>query len=123
MNPNLRTLAVGLLLAVLIVGAGCAGVLSDDDSARELKLVNQDQTDHAVVVEIARNGNLIYSDGRTVAAESQQNLGPFNQTGEFTVTVTVDGNSTTTTHTFEPDADSVTITNIGIDNQGQVTVE
>ncbi|UWG47549.1 hypothetical protein HSRCO_1265 [Halanaeroarchaeum sp. HSR-CO] len=56
-------------------------------------------------------------------AESDLNLEQFNQTGEFDVKVTVDGNSTTITHTFQSSDDPIHVTNIGIDNDGTVTIE
>lgn len=98
------------------------GTLSDNDTSRELKLVNQDNTDHAVVVEISDETGLVYSDGRTIEAESDLNLAQFNQTGEYDVKVTVDGNSTTMTHAFQSSDDSIHVTNIGIDNDGAVTI-
>jgi hypothetical protein len=107
----------------LIFGAGCAGVLTDEDVDRDLLLVNQDDTDHAVVVEIHRGSELVYSDGRTIDAETDVNLAQFNQTGEFDVTVSVDGESTTVGHAFESTSDSIEIANIGIDNDGKVTIE
>lgn len=85
-----------------------------------MKLVNQDNTDHAVVVEISDETGLVYSDGRTIDAESDLDLAQFNRTGEYDVAVTVDGESTTVTHTFESGDRMV---NIGIDNQGAVTIE
>lgn len=118
-----RKVVIGLLLGLLVVSAGCAGLFGGEDTTRDLKLVNQDETDHAVVVEISEQGSLIYSDGRTIGAESDVDLAQFNQSGTFEMTISVDGNSTTLSHTFEPDSDPTVVTNIGIDNQGQVTVE
>lgn len=118
-----RKLVIGLLVSLLVVSAGCAGIFADENTARDLKVVNQDETEHAIVVEISEKGSLVYSDGRTIDAESQLDLARFNQTGEYEMTITVDGNSTTMHHTFESDSDPIVVTNIGIDNQGQVTVE
>lgn len=118
-----RNVLLGLLVGSLVLGAGCSGVLSEDAPTREMKLVNQDDTTHAVVVEISDESGLIYSDGRTVDAESDLNLAQFNRTGEYELKVTVDGTSTTVTHTFESDGGPIHVTNIGIDEQGAVTVE
>jgi hypothetical protein len=117
-----RYVVLSVLFGVLVVTAGCMGTLSDNDTSRELKLVNQDNTDHAVVVEISDKTGLVYSDGRTIEAESDLNLAQFNQTGEYDVKVTVDGNSTTMTHAFQSSDDSIHVTNIGIDNDGAVTI-
>jgi hypothetical protein len=123
METKTRKIVLGLLVGSLVIGAGCAGILPDDDVDRELLLVNQDNTDHAVVVEIHDGSKLVYSDGRTIDAETDTNLAQFNQTGEYDVTVAVDGESTTVSHTFESATDSVEVANIGIDNDGQITVE
>ena len=121
MDHSTRTIVLAILLAFLVLGAGCAGFPSTEETTRDLKLVNQDETDHAVVVEIVSNGNLVYSDGRTVDGESQQDLATFDGTGDFEVTVSVDGNVTTVQHSFTP-ASGPVITNVGIDNDGSVTV-
>ena len=123
MEVKTRKIVLSLIVGSLVIGAGCAGIPSDDDVDRELLLVNQDNTDHAIVVEIHDGSELVYSDGRTIDAETDTNLAQFNQTGEFDVTVTVDGKSTTVSHTFESASDSVEVANIGIDNDGQVTIE
>lgn len=122
MRHRYRYVVLSVLFGVLVVTAGCSTILSDNDTSRELKLVNQDNTDHAVVVEISNETGLVYSDGRTIEAESDLNLAQFNQTGEFDVKVTVDGNSTTMTHTFQSSDDTIHVTNIGIDNDGTVTI-
>lgn len=111
------------LLGVLLLTAGCSGILGDNGTARELTLVNQDSTDHAVVVEISDETGLVYSDGRTLEAESGLNLAQFEQTGEFEVKVTVDGTPTIVTHTFQSTDDSIHTTTIGIANDGTVTIE
>lgn len=123
MEINTRKIVLSLVVGSLVIGAGCAGILSDDDVDRDLLLVNQDNSDHAVVVEIHDGSELVYSDGRTIDAETDTNLAQFNQTGEYDVTVTVDGEATTISHTFESDSDPAEVTNIGIDNDGQVTIE
>lgn len=110
-------------LVVLVLTAGCTGMPTDNETTRELKLVNQDNTEHAVVVEISGETGLVYSDGRTIDAESDRNLAQFTRTGEFDVRVTVDGTSTTITRTFQPSSDSIHVTNIGIANDGTVTIE
>lgn len=118
-----RKVVLSLLVGLLVLTAGCSGLLGGDDPVRDLKLVNQDETNHAVVVEISDDSGVVYSDGRTIEAESNLDLAQFNQSGEYEVTVTVDGNSTTTLHTFEFGDNSMHVTNIGIDNEGAVTVE
>lgn len=122
MEIKTRKIVLSLIVGSLVIGAGCAGIPSDDVD-RELLLVNQDNTDHAIVVEIHDGSELVYSDGRTIDAETDTNLDQFNQSGEFDVTMTVDGESTTVSHTFESASDSVEVTNIGIDNDGEVTIE
>ncbi len=117
-----RTVVIGLLIGVLVVSAGFSGLLGDGETANELLVVNQDGTDHTVVVEILEEGSLVYSDGRTLEAESQLELARFNRTGEFEMRITVDGESTTRSHTFSEDAEPPAVTNIGIDNEGQITV-
>lgn len=123
MQHTTRTVLAALLIGGLVLGAGCSAALNDNEVSHELKLVNQDQTDHAVVVEISDETGLVYSDGRTIDAESDLDLARFNGTGEYEVKVTVDGDSTTVTHTFEADGGPIRVTNVGIDNQGAVTVE
>ena len=114
---------MSVLLGVLVLTAGCSGIPGDNETTRELSLVNQDNTDHAVVVEISDETGLVYSDGRTLEAESDLDLAQFTQTGEFDVKVTVDGNSTTVTHTFQSTEHPIHVTTIGIANDGTVTIE
>lgn len=123
MHHGHQHILVSALLGVIVLTAGCSGVLGENETTRELKLVNQDNTDRAVVVEISDETGIVYSDGRTIEAESDFNLAQFNQTGEFDVKVTVDGNSTTLTHTFQPTDDPIHTTAIGIANDGTVTIE
>lgn len=123
MDNKTHYVALSLLFGLLIFSAGCSGIIGGDESTREILLVNQDSTDHAVVVEIFDNSELIYSDGRTIGAESDLKMAKFNRIGEYEVRVSVDGNSTTRRHTFEFDDPPIHITNIGIDNDGAVTVE
>lgn len=122
MEQRIRTVVLSLLVGVLVIGAGCSGILGEDDVTRDIIVVNQDNTDHAVVVEISDDSGVVYSDGRTLDAESDLKMAQFNQTGEYEVTVTVDGNTTTTRHTFESKDRPIQTVNIGIDNQGTVTV-
>ncbi|WP_435097210.1 hypothetical protein [Halorubrum sp. N11] len=123
-NHRTRLAVLGLLVGALAFGAGCTGILSEDDVTRDVIVVNQDSTNHAVVVEISDDSGLVYSDERTLDAESDLKMVQFNQTGEYEVAVTVDGDTTTTTrHTFESKDRPIQAINIGIDNQGTVTVE
>lgn len=115
-----RKVALSVLVGVLVVTAGCSTFLGDEDSDSRMILVNQDSVNHAVVVEISDQSGLVYSDGRTVAAESDLDLDRFGHTGEYDVTVTVDGNSTELTHTFQTDDNAISI---GIDNEGAVSME
>ena len=71
--------------------------------------------------ELADDPDPVYPAGRTVDAESDVELAPFEEAGEYEVTITVDGESTTLTHTFENE-DGYTATTIGIDDDGAVTV-
>lgn len=107
----------------MVLAAGCSAITGEVETTRDLKLVNQDDADHAVVVEISNKSGLVYSDGRTIGAESGLNLKQFENTGEYSVLVAVDGERTETTHTFEPEDRPIPVTNIGIDNDGQVTIE
>jgi hypothetical protein len=121
-NYGIRTVGLSLLVGVLIVGTGCVGTLGEDDVTRDIIVVNQDRTSHAVVVEISDDSGVVYSDGRTLDAESDLKMAQFNRTGEYEVAVTVDGNTTVTRHTFESKDRPIQAVNIGIDNQGTVTV-
>lgn len=118
-----RYVVLSLFVSLLLFSAGCIGASVNDDSTRNILLVNQDDTSHAVVVEISDDSGVVYSDGRTVDAESDLNMAQFNRTGEYEVKVTVDGDSTTIHHTFQFDDRPIQITNIGIDNEAAVTVE
>lgn len=103
--------------------AGCSGIQGTESASTTLKLVNQDDVDHAVVIEIGTltdDPNPDYTAGRTLDRESDVDLDPFEGTGEYEVAVTVDGETTVLTHTFGPDDATVSI---GIDNQGSVTIE
>lgn len=121
MNPRNRKIVLCLFVGLLIVVAGCSAVQDTDDSTTPLLLANQDNADHAVVVEIVNGGAETYSAGTTIAAESDVELAAVTQTGEYDVRVSVDGDSTTLTHTFTED-DSQSATTIGIDNDGNVTI-
>lgn len=122
MSSRTRNAALSLLVCALLLTAGCTALQDDEPSPSDVLVVNQDGTDHSVVVEIGQlsdSPDPVYATGRTIGAESQVQLEPFTETGEYVVTVTVDGTSTELTHTFEGD-DSVV--NIGIDNQGNVSI-
>lgn len=121
MRPPTRRLALSLLVGILVITAGCSAIQNDSESSTNLLVVNQDETDHAVVVEILQDGREVYATGRTVEAESDVELEPFNHTGEYDVKVTVDGESTVVPYTFT-ETDSPATTSIGIDNDGTVTV-
>lgn len=117
-----RRIALSLLVGALLLTAGCSALQDEAQPSSDLLLVNNDDTDHAVVVEVAQlsdSPDPVYATGRTLDANSQVNLEPFSETGEYVVTVTVDGTATELTHTFES-GDSVV--NIGIDNEGQVSI-
>jgi biopolymer transport protein ExbD len=118
-SPPTRKIALGLLVGLLVVSAGCSAFQNSSTPSDTLHLVNQDDTDHAVVVEITRGGKLVYSAGRTLDAESDTQLDALNENGEYQVAVTVDGNTTVKTYTFPSDDSATTI---GIDNEGKVTI-
>lgn len=123
MRPSTRKIALSLFVCVVVLTAGCSGIQGTESSSTTLNVVNQDDVDHAVVVEIgdiADDPNPDYTAGRTLDSDSGVELDPFDGTGEYEVTVTVDGEQTVVTHTFGPDDDVVTI---GIDNQGNVSIE
>ncbi|QDX41289.1 hypothetical protein [Salarchaeum sp. JOR-1] len=119
MRPPVRKLALGLCVGLLVVAAGCSAVPTSSTPSDTLQLVNQDDTSHAVVVEISQGERLVYSAGRTLDAESAVQLDPFSKNGEYQITVAVDGHTTTKTHTFPSDNSATTI---GIDNGGNVTL-
>ncbi|WP_254840612.1 hypothetical protein [Natronomonas marina] len=124
MQPSTRSVAVSLLLCGLVLTAGCSAIQSNEQSATSLILVNQDDVAHAVVVEIgalADDPDPVYAAGRTVDAESDVDIDPFEETGEYEVKITVDGESTVRTHTFDGEG-SATTTTIGIDEDGDATV-
>ncbi|MEF8837900.1 MAG: hypothetical protein V5A18_00155 [Haloarculaceae archaeon] len=121
MESTARNLARTLLVAALVFSAGCLGVLSTDESSVRISVVNQDDTPHAVVVEIdhlSDHPDPRYTDGRTLDANEDAKLAPFDKTGDYRIDVTVDGQTTEVPHTFE-NGESVTI---GIAD-GAVTVE
>lgn len=123
MNHRTRLAVLGLLVGALVFSAGCTGILGEDDVTRDVIVVNQDNTSHAVIVEISDDSGLVYSDGRTLDAESDLKMAQFNRTGEYEVAVTVDGDTTTRRHTFKSKDRPIQAINIGIDNEGTVTVE
>lgn len=120
-RPRTHRIALSLLVGVLVISAGCSAIQDDSESSTNLLLVNQDNSDHAVVVEILENSREVYSTGTTIEAESDVELESFNHTGEYDVKVSVDGESTVIPYTFT-EADSPETTSIGIDNNGNVTV-
>lgn len=119
MRPRTHKIALGLLVGMLAVTAGCSGLQGDDETSTGLHIANQDNTNHAVLVEISQNGRVVYSGGRTIDAESDAELASFNRTGEYNVTISVDGESTETVYTFQKDDRATTI---GIDNDGTATI-
>jgi len=122
-RPSTRKIALSLFVCIIILTAGCSGIQGTESSSTTLIVVNQDDVDHAVVVEIGTltdDPDPDYTAGRTLDGESDVELEPFEGTGEYEVAVTVDGKTTVLTHTFAPDDDTVSI---GIDNQGNVTIE
>ncbi|NIC00990.1 hypothetical protein [Halobacterium sp. R2-5] len=119
MSPPTRKIALGFVVALLVVSAGCSAFQNSSTPTDTVRLVNQDDTSHAVVVEISQGEELVYSAGRTLDAESGTQLESFGENGEYQVAVTVDGNTTVRTYTFPSDDSATTI---GIDNDGQVTI-
>lgn len=112
-----------LLVAVLVILAGCSAVPGIDADSTDLRLVNQDEIDHAVVVEIGQLGDdpdPAYTAGRLVDAESDAALAAFDRTGEYVVSISVDGETTEQSYTFESGNSPVTI---GIDNDGGVLLD
>lgn len=118
MSPPTRKIALTLLVTLFAISAGCSAFQDSNTPTEKLVLVNQDNSDHAVVVEISQGEELVYSEGRTLEAESDIQLEPFTQNGQYQVEVTVDGKTTVETYTFPRD-DSTTI---GIDNDESVTI-
>lgn len=118
-----RRLLLGLFVSALVVTAGCGALGNSADSTSTLKLVNQDSVEHSVVVEISPRSdvnNIDYTDGRIVKGESDVDLATFDGTGEYQVIVSVDGETTVLVHTFESGDEVI---NIGIDNDGEVSIE
>ena len=119
MGPPTRKLALSLFIGLLAVSAGCSALQSSNTPSDKLILVNQDNTNHAIVVEISQGEELVYSAGRTLESESDTQLESFAQNGEYQVAVTVDGQTTVKTYTFPSDESTTTI---GINNDGNVTI-
>lgn len=119
MSPPTRKIALSLLVGLLAISAGCSAFQNSSTPTDTVHLVNQDDTSHAVVIEIHHSGELVYSAGRTLDAESDIQLDSFSRNGEYQVAVTVDGNTTMKTYTFPSDDSATTI---GIDNDGKVTI-
>lgn len=117
--PQTRKIALLLAVVGFILLAGCSAFTTTDDVSTELLIANQDNTDRVVLIEISEGEDVVYSAGRTVDAETNADLEPFNQTGEYQVTLSVDGDSTTTTYEFTADD---AVTTIGIDNEGTATI-
>lgn len=123
MQPSRRSATASILLCVMLLTAGCGAILGDAGTATSIHVVNQDNVEHAVVVEIAAladDPTPAYAAGRTLDAESDVELDPFEETGEYELTVTVDGDSTVHTHEFT--GETPASLSIDIDNAGTVTV-
>lgn len=123
MQPSRRSAAASVLLCVLLFTAGCGAIQGEAGTATSLYLVNQDDVEHAVVVEIgalADDPTPAYTAGRTLAAESDVELDAFDETGEYELKITVDGDSTVHTHEFT--GEEPASLSIDIDNSGTVTV-
>lgn len=118
-SPPTRKIALSLFVGLLAVSAGCSALQDSKNTSDNLVLVNQDNANHAVVIEISQGEELIYSTGRTLEAESDTHLESFTQNGEFQVAVTVDGKTTVKTYTFPSDDSATTI---GVNNDGNVTI-
>ena len=116
--PDTRKIAL-LVVAGFILRAGRSSFTTTDEASTELLIANRDNTDHAVLIEISEGEDVVYSAGRTVDAETNADLEPFNQIGEYQVTISVDGDSTTTTYEFTADD---AVTTIGIDNEGTASI-
>lgn len=112
-----------LLVASLVLLAGCSAIPGVAGESTALNVVNQDDVDHAVDVEIGQLGaapDPAYATGRLMGAESDVALAPFDRTGEYVVSVSVDGETTERSYTFERGTSPVTI---GIDNDGAVVLD
>jgi len=118
-HPRTKKIALSLLVGLLAISAGCSAIQSTDDTSTRLLIANQDNTDHAVLVEITQNEDVVYSAGRTIEAESNAELAQFDQTGEYEVKITVDGNSTVQTYDFTAEDSTTTV---GVDNNGNATI-
>ncbi len=123
MHPRTRKITRALFVCVLVLSAGCSALPGSGESSTSLSVVNQDGTDHAVVVEIGQISDQpepAYTAGRTLDANEDTELASFDRTGEYRIDVSVDGQTTEIPYTFESGKSPVTI---GIDNNGTVTVE
>ena len=118
-HPQTQKIVRSLLVGFLAISAGCSAIQGNGDSSTRLLIANQDDTDHAVLVEISEGEDVVYSAGRTIEGESDAELESFNQTGEYQVKITVNGNSTVRTYDF---VDGESATTIGVDNEGNVTI-
>lgn len=119
MTSSKRYVALSVFVALLLALAGCSALTGAEDTTANLLVANQDGAAHAVVVEIMDGGAEVYAAGRTVDAESDVDLRPFDRSGTYDVKVTVDGTTTVVAHEFERGQSTTTI---GIGNEGSVTV-
>lgn len=123
MSHGKRRILGTVLVASLVLLAGCSAVPGIGSESTDLNLVNQDDVDHAVVVEIGQLGDdpdPAYTAGRLLDAESDVALAAFERTGDYVVSVSVDGETTERSYTFESGTSPVTI---GIDNDGSVVLD
>lgn len=122
-DSHTQQLVLTLSFGVLVLLAGCSGFLGTEQSSTSLLVVNQDESAHAVVVEIGQisdDPNPDYTAGRTLDGNEDVELVSFGETGEYRIDVTVDGETTEVPYTFETGKSPITI---GIGNDGTVTVE
>lgn len=118
-----RRILLSLFMTAFVLTAGCGALGTVEDTSSTLKLVNQDSVEHSVVVQISPRSEVNtveYTDGRILEGESDVDLATFDGSGEYRVTVSVDGETTVLLHTFKPGDD---IISIGIDNDGEVSIE
>lgn len=117
MNRRVKQVALTVVVGIIVVTAGCNGILASTET--ELLLVNNDEQSHETTVEILQDGDVVYSENVSATANTNTDLPTFEGSGEYTVTVTVDGTTTEATHEFTDDEQTLSV---GIQNDESVII-
>lgn len=112
-----RRLVVLAVVGALVATAGCTGFLGS--ATTNVLVVNNDENSHDVTVEIRSDGDVVYSDDVSAAANSNSELDTFEGSGEYTVAVTVAGETTQDDYEFTEGEDTLSI---GVQNDASVVI-